>query len=238
MGQRIFRMRAFDLGPDPAESIRASGHVSGLFDAAQLPLALMVSADQVPFCFADIGRPRHKAGLLDPRSDPVCHHFSSTLQICSLCLFANRLTTDIPSPQNLIPPPPHTLKLPPPIPSAGGADVRWRTVRSGPVQQARGHRLPPRQCCRQRENVGVASGQGCNLRNGGGQTVAPSGAAKAASATTKEMGRTRPAPRMSPLGRQSREARPRTLAPQFFFHLGGKLRQRERFGQKCELFFA
>jgi hypothetical protein len=28
--------------------------VSGLFDAAQLPLALMVSADQVPFCFADI----------------------------------------------------------------------------------------------------------------------------------------------------------------------------------------
>ena len=56
--------------------------MSGLFDAAQLPLALMVSADQVPFCFADIGRPRHWAGLLDPRSDPDCHHVSSSLQAC------------------------------------------------------------------------------------------------------------------------------------------------------------
>ena len=48
--------------------------MSGLFDAAQLPLALMVSADQVPFCFADIQRPRHKAGLLDPRSEYVLYH--------------------------------------------------------------------------------------------------------------------------------------------------------------------
>jgi len=48
----------------------------------------------------------------------------------------------------LIPTPLQRLKLAPPIPNAGGADVRWRTVRSGPVQQERGRKLAPRQCCR------------------------------------------------------------------------------------------
>jgi hypothetical protein len=38
------------------------------------------------------------------------------------------------------------------------------------------------------------------------------GAVKAASQTTKAMGRTRPAPRCHPLGRQSREARPRMFS--------------------------
>jgi len=38
----------------------------------------------------------------------------------------------------LIPPPLNALKLAPPIPIAGGADVRWRTVRSGPAQSGQG----------------------------------------------------------------------------------------------------
>ena len=38
----------------------------------------------------------------------------------------------------LIPPPPTSLTLAPPIPNAGGADVRWRTVRDGPAQSRQG----------------------------------------------------------------------------------------------------
>jgi len=38
------------------------------------------------------------------------------------------------TPQTLSPLLLNTLKLAPPIPNAGGADVRWRTVRDGPAQ--------------------------------------------------------------------------------------------------------
>ncbi len=38
----------------------------------------------------------------------------------------------------LIPTPPPSLTLAPPIPNAGGADVRWRTVRDGPAQSRQG----------------------------------------------------------------------------------------------------
>jgi hypothetical protein len=38
----------------------------------------------------------------------------------------------------LIPPPLHARKLAQPIPSAGGADVRWRTVRDGTAQSRQG----------------------------------------------------------------------------------------------------
>ena len=47
--------------------------MSGLFDAAQLPLALMVSADQVPFCFADIERSRQRGSTPAKASLPALY---------------------------------------------------------------------------------------------------------------------------------------------------------------------
>jgi hypothetical protein len=53
--------------------------VSGLLMRLGWPLALMGSADRVPFCYADSRCPGHLSGLLDPRSDPVRHHLTSSL---------------------------------------------------------------------------------------------------------------------------------------------------------------
>jgi hypothetical protein len=82
------------------------------------------------------------------------------------------------APPNLIPTTSHTLRLPPPISSAGGADVRWRTVRNGPAYQLGAISCHPSHCCRRpceawlrhdAKMLVTPRGTGCNLRNGGGQ---------------------------------------------------------------------
>ena len=60
--------------------------MSGLLMRLTWPLALMGSADRGPFYFADSRCPRHRSGLLDPRSDPVRHHFTSSLLTRSVSL--------------------------------------------------------------------------------------------------------------------------------------------------------
>jgi len=76
------------------------------------------------------------------------------------------------------------------------------------VQQVRGRKLAPRQCCRQRENVGDAPGRDAIWGMAADKPLCLCGAAKAASATTKEKGPTRPAPRLIPSGTKRREALP------------------------------
>ena len=71
-----------------------SGLVSGLLMRLTWPLALMGSADRVPFCFADNLCPGLFSGLPDPRSDPVRHHFTSSLPtLCALRCHACLLYT-------------------------------------------------------------------------------------------------------------------------------------------------
>ena len=117
-----------------------------------------------------------------------------------------RITAYIPKPY------PHASSTPlnsrRPFQMPGGADVRWRTVRDGPVQQVRGRKLAPRQCCRQRENVGDAPGRDAIWGMAADKPLCLCGAAKAASISTKEEGPTRPAPRLIPSGAKRREALP------------------------------
>ena len=50
------------------------------FGAGQRQLAIMGSADRVPLYLTDKECPGHNSEFLDPRSDPDCHHFASSLQ--------------------------------------------------------------------------------------------------------------------------------------------------------------
>ena len=113
----------------------------------------------------------------------------------------------------------NALKLAPPIPNAGGADVRWRTVRDGTAQQERGRKLAPRQCCRPCEAwlrhdakmLVTPRGRDATRGMAADKPVRSRGAAKAASATNKEKGPPRPAPRLIPSGSKRREALARVL---------------------------
>ena len=48
--------------------------------AGENPLAMMGSADRVPLYITDKRCPGLSSEFLDPRSDPDCHHFASSLQ--------------------------------------------------------------------------------------------------------------------------------------------------------------
>ncbi len=56
--------------------------------AGERPLALMGSADRVPLYITDKRCPGLSSDFLDPRSDPDCHHFASSLQTFLRILFA------------------------------------------------------------------------------------------------------------------------------------------------------
>jgi hypothetical protein len=114
-----------------------------------------------------------------------------------------------PHPQTLSPPPPTPLDSRRPFQMPGGADVRWRTVRDGPAQQERGRKLAPRQCCRQRENVGDAPGRDAIWGMAADKPLRSRGAAKAASISTKRRAGPAPLPVTIPSGTKRREARPR-----------------------------
>jgi len=128
-------------------------------------------------------------------------------------------TTPPPHPQTLSPPFPAPLNSRRPFQTLRRADVRWRTVRSGPAQQERGRKLAPRQCCRPCEAwlrhdakmLVTPRGRDATRGMAADNPLRLCGAVKAASATIKEKGPTRPAPRFHPLGRQALRGAPARL---------------------------